>query len=83
MGVLMAIADTLMVYRLNPVGSTLRPPWYHDQFVEWAKEIAGLAVLLDLKKHSLLLHKDWCGLHGCPYPYVTDHIGLPSAFVLG
>ena len=82
-GRLTAIADALTVYGLNPAGSTLRPPWYRDRFVEWAEEIAGLAVLPDLKKHSPLLRKDWCGLRGCPYPYATDRIGPPSAVIPG
>ena len=82
-GRMSAVADALTVYGLNPAGSTIRPPWYRDKFVEWAEEIARLAVLPDLKKHSPFRHQDWCGLRGCPYPYVTERIVAPNALVPG
>lgn len=76
--------DVLLVYRLNiMVGTTLQPHWYHDKFVEWAEEITNLVVLPDLMKHSSLLHRNWCSLLGCPYPYVTEQIIVLSAAVPG
>jgi hypothetical protein len=83
-GRMTAIADALSVYGLNTAaGTTLRPPWYRDRFVEWAEEMAKLPVLPDLQKHTSLLRSNWCGLRGCSYPYVTDRILAPTAQVPG
>lgn len=81
---ILSVSDALSVYRLNVVvGTTLRPHWYRDKFVEWAEEIANLAVLPDLKNHSSLLRRNWCSLLGCPYPYVTELILAPNDTVPG
>lgn len=79
-----SVVDALTVYGLNVAAdTTLRPPWYRDRFVEWGEEIANLAVLPDLKRHSSLLRRDWCGLRGCPYPYVTERVIAPTRKVPG
>ena len=78
-GRMSALSDALSVYGVHSAGSTLRPPWYRDKFVEWAEEIANLAVLPDLTKHTTLSRANWCGLRGCPYPYVTEQILAPRA----
>lgn len=78
------IADALTVYGLCPTaGTTLRPPWYRDCFVEWAEEVVKFGALPDLTQHTTALGAHWCGKRNFPYPYVTERIIGPGVESLG
>ena len=78
-GRLSALSDTFSVYGGGTtVWGAMRPVWYRDQFVEWADEISRLWVLPVLDRHNPILQRNWCGLIGCPYPYVTERILAPT-----
>src|SRR5258706_7851576 len=78
------LSDALLVYGFNAVvGPVLRLVWYHDKFIEWADEIAHLSVLPNIQQHNSVLCAAWCGLVGCPYPYVIERILVPGKLVLG
>jgi len=79
-----ALSDALSVYGLSTAsGSVLRPAWYRDRFVEWAEEMANMMVLPNLRNHNSVLRTSWCGLVGCPYPYVTERILVPIPTIPG
>ena len=81
---LSALSNTLSVYGAGAMDwGVLRPAWYRGQFLEWAEEIARLWVLLVLDRHNPIRRRDWCGLVGCPYPYVTDQILAPTPEIPG
>jgi len=70
-----ALSDVLLVYGFSAMaGTVLRPVWYHDHFVEWAEQIAQFSVLPDIHVHHSAYCGAWCGMAGCPYPYVTRRI---------
>ena len=81
---LTALSDTLSVYgNRTTVWGAMQPAWYWDQFVEWADEISCLWVLPKLERHNPILRRDWCGLLGCPYLYVTKRILAPTHGIPG
>jgi hypothetical protein len=49
-------------------------PWYHTEFDDWVEEV--VAVEKDNRPFKLETHhlgqENWCGVRGCPYPYVPD-----------
>ena len=42
-----------------------------------------MSVLPDLRQYNSILRSSWCGLVGCPYPYVTKRIIAPAADIPG
>ena len=51
------------------------PIWYHDEFMHWAWRVMSGWVRSPTPIQPLLSRPDqswsWCGIAGCPYPYVT------------
>lgn len=62
----------------------LSPPWYRDRFVHWA---IGFIHFWSRYRGDFVLERSrpgqgdvWCGVEGCPSPYVTIVQVAPVAF---
>ena len=71
-----ALFDALTVYSVAGENHpSWRPFWYRDRFNAWAQEILQLPRLPNIRNHSIEWRDNWCGMVGCPYPYVSTALG--------
>ena len=75
---LAVLADAMTIYGLEPSrGVAWSPGWYRDNFVHWALQYVRLpaatieSIVFTDSRRTPTQELSWCGVAGCPYPYVT------------